>query len=118
MKDGDIVLDTFEDELALVLTDAKTISVLSSCSHRGITNILRSAFEAFPEKNLNVLIGGFHIHNAGEDKFNQISTYLGRKLPRRLGICHCTGIDNYARFHQEFSIRVFYNYTGWVEEIK
>lgn len=118
VKDGDIVPDTFEDELALVLTDAKTISVLSSCSHRGITNVLRSAFETFPEKNLNVLIGGFHIHNAGEDKFNQISIYLGRKLPKRLGICHCTGIDNYARFHQEFSTRVFYNYTGWVEEIK
>ncbi|WP_321518362.1 MBL fold metallo-hydrolase [uncultured Bacteroides sp.] len=118
VKDENIVPDTFEDELVLVLSGEKTISVLSSCSHRGITNIIRSAQEAFPERTLNVVIGGFHIHNASEDKFNVISTYLGRKLPRRLGICHCTGIDNYARFHQEFSTRVFYNYTGWVEEIK
>lgn len=113
-----IVPDTFEDELALVIPDAKSLSVLSSCSHRGITNILRSAQEAFPDRTFNLVMGGFHINNAGEDKFNVISTYLGRKLPRRLGICHCTGIDNYARFHQEFSTRVFYSYTGWVEEIK
>lgn len=118
VQNGDIIPDTFEDELALVLADEKNLSVLSSCSHRGITNIIRSAQEAFPERALNVVIGGFHIHNSGEEKFSVISTYLGRRLPRRLGVCHCTGIDNYARFHQEFSTRVFYNYTGWVEEIK
>lgn len=118
VQNESVVPDTFEDEMALVLSDAKTISVLSSCSHRGITNIIRSAMEAFPEHTLNVVLGGFHIHNAGEDKFNLISTYLGRRLPKRLGICHCTGIDNYARFHQEFSTRVFYSYTGKVEEIK
>ncbi len=118
VKDGNIVPDTFEDELALILSDSKTISVLSSCSHRGITNIIRSALEAFPEHTLNTLIGGFHVRNAGDEKLDLISTYLGRKLPKRLGVCHCTGIDNYARFHQGFSTRVFYNYTGWVEEIK
>ena len=118
VKDENIIPDTFEDELALVLPDTKTLSVLSSCSHRGITNIIRCAQEAFPERSLNVVIGGFHVHNTGEDKFSLISTYLGRKLPRRLGVCHCTGIDNYARFQQEFSTRVFYSYTGWVEEIK
>lgn len=39
------------------------------------------------------------------------------KLPKRLGVCHCTGIDKYALFRQQFNDRVFYNYTGWVETI-
>ncbi len=118
VRDDNIIPDTFEDELALALPDVKNLSVLSACSHRGITNIIRSAQEAFPDRALNVVIGGFHIHTAEEDKFNVISTFLGRRLPRRLGVCHCTGINKYALFHQEFNDRVFYNYTGWVEEIK
>ena len=31
------------------------------------------------------------------------------------GVCHCTGIDKYALFHQCFGDRAFYNYTGRVE---
>ena len=58
-----------------------------------------------------------HIHNAEEEKFNVISAFLGMKLPKRLGVCHCTGIDKYALFRQQFNDRVFYNYTGWVETI-
>ena len=34
--------DTFTDELALVLKQGDEVSVLSACSHRGITNIIRS----------------------------------------------------------------------------
>ena len=52
-----------------------------------------------------------------EEKFNVISAFLGMKLPKRLGVCHCTGIDKYALFRQQFNDRVFYNYTGWVETI-
>jgi Metal-dependent hydrolases of the beta-lactamase superfamily II len=114
-RDGIVVPDTFEDELAVALLHGKYLSILSSCSHRGITNVIRGAQEAFPDLALHLVMGGFHIHNAESDKFSIISGFLGRKLPRRLGICHCTGIDKFALFHQQFNDRVFYNYTGWVE---
>lgn len=114
---GEVRPDTFEDELALVLKEGKSVSVLSACSHRGITNIIRAAQLYFPGLALKLVLGGFHIHNAEEDKFNTISTFLGMKLPKRLGLCHCTGIDKYALFRQQFNDRVFYNYTGWVETI-
>lgn len=116
-EDGEIVPDTFEDELALVLTGEKNISILSSCSHRGITNIVRAAQEAFPEMPLHLVLGGFHIHTTDVDKFNVISGFFGRKLPKRLGTCHCTGVEKYALFRQQFNDRVYYNYAGWVEKI-
>ena len=97
--------DTFEDELALVLKGEKSLSVLSACSHRGITNIIRAVQNAFPGLGLKLVMGGFHIHNAEEEKFNVISAFLGMKLPK------------YALFRQQFNDRVFYNYTGWVETI-
>lgn len=39
--------DTFTDELALVLKQGDEVSVLSACSHRGITNIVRRVQEYF-----------------------------------------------------------------------
>ncbi|WP_321333183.1 MBL fold metallo-hydrolase [uncultured Bacteroides sp.] len=115
--DGEMRPDAFDDELALILEGEKNISVLSSCSHRGITNIVRTVQEAFQGLALKLVLGGFHIHNAEEEKFNLISAFLGVNLPRRLGVCHCTGIDKYALFRQQFGDRVYYNYTGWVETI-
>lgn len=117
-QDAKIIPDTFEDELAVILHGEKSYSVLSSCSHRGITNIIRTAQENFQGLALNLVMGGFHIHNAEKSKFYAISGFLGMNLPKRLGICHCTGVDKFSLFHQQFNERAFYNYTGWVEEIK
>ncbi len=110
--------DTFEDELAIGLVNEKGVSVLSACSHRGITNIIRTVRTAVPDLPLRLVLGGFHIHKAGEEKFHVISGFFGKHLPRRLGVCHCTGIDKYALFRQQFNDRVFYNYTGHVEIIE
>jgi len=115
--DKEIQPDTFEDELSVILKDEKSFSVISACSHRGITNIIRAAREEFPGLSLKLLLGGFHIHNTGEDDFKVISAFLGMKLPKRMGLCHCTGIDKFAMFRHQFNDRAYYNYTGWVEEI-
>lgn len=114
---GELQPDTFEDELVLVLKEEKNVSVLSACSHRGITNMIRVVQEAFQGLSPKLLLGGFHIHNAENEKFNVISAFLGVNLPKRLGVCHCTGVDKYALFRQQYNDRVFYNYTGWVETI-
>jgi metal-dependent hydrolase (beta-lactamase superfamily II) len=60
----------------------------------------------------NLLLGGFHIHNAEERKYQIIADYLKEYLPRQIGVCHCTGVDKYAFFYKDFGDRVFYNYTG------
>ena len=109
--------DTFEDEQVLVLLTDDTYSVISACSHRGITNILQAVAREFPERSLNLLIGGFHIHNAGEVKYQQIADFIQTHLPQQLGVGHCTGIDQYARFCQDFGKRVFYNHVGKTVEI-
>ena len=92
-------------------------SVLSACSHRGITNIIRAVQEYFPQSSLKLVLGGFHIRNTEKEKFDVIARFLESHLPQRLGVCHCTGIDKYALFHQCFADRTFYNYTGRVETL-
>lgn len=107
--------DTFTDELALVLKQGDEVSVLSACSHRGITNIVRRVQEYFPQASLKLVLGGFHIRNAAKEKFEVIARFFEERLPQRLGVCHCTGTDKYALFHQCFGDRTFYNYTGRIE---
>ena len=65
-EDGSKMPDTFSDELAMALVAPEGLSVLSACSHRGITNILRTVRTVFPELPCNLLLGGFHIHKAEE----------------------------------------------------
>ncbi len=113
--DGEKRPDRFDDELALVLKRDRDLAVLSACSHRGITNILRTVRDTFPDTDLRLVWGGFHIRTAGEGKYDVIARYLSGHLPHRLGVCHCTGIDQYALFHQTFPDRLFYGHTGWVE---
>ena len=115
--EGEKIPDTFADELALVLTHGDAYSVLSACSHRGITNILRSVHKVFPNQSLDTLMGGFHIHNAPTAKFDTIADFFKECAPKRIGVCHCTGVDKYALFLRDFGDRVFYNHTGCVTEI-
>lgn len=115
---GELVPDRFEDELALILKGEEGMTVLSACSHRGITNILRSVSSFFYNCRLKMIIGGFHIHNASPDKDNVIVAGLKDSLPDELGVCHCSGVDKYAFFYSLWGDMVFYNHTGCVKEIE
>lgn len=110
--DGCKIPDTFQDELVMVLVNSEGLTVLSACSHRGITNILRTVRASFPDLPCSLLLGGFHIHHAEERKYQVIANYLREYLPRQIGVCHCTGVDRYASFYKDFGDRAFYNYTG------
>lgn len=54
-EDGCKIPDTFQDELAVVLVEPEGFSVLSACSHRGITNICVRFRLPFP----NLLVSYF-----------------------------------------------------------
>lgn len=111
-REGEKLPDTFQDELALAIVTPLGVSVLSACSHRGITNIMRTVEAALPNQPFESVLGGFHIHTAEERKYRTIADYLQNNMPHHLGVCHCTGVDKYACFHHDFGDKVFYNYTG------
>lgn len=83
-EDGCKIPDTFQDELAVVLVEPEGFSVLSACSHRGITNILRTVQAAFPESPCKLLLGGFHIHNAENKNIRSLQIIYRNIFPDRL----------------------------------
>lgn len=103
----------------------KITTLVENCSYKrslrgehGITNIYHTVQHSFLKLSPDLVLGGFHIHNTETEKFNVITSYLKMVQPKRIGICHCTGVDKYALFYQQFGNRVFYNYTGKVIEIE
>ena len=56
----EIIQDEFLDELFIAFKSDTGISILSSCSHNGITNMTETAKKYFNYPIINI-IGGFHI---------------------------------------------------------
>ena len=106
------ISDTFDDELALIVTNGEDMSIFSACSHRGITNIISSARRYFPTHKFNYLVGGFHLIDSPFKDALYISDALKRDLPQKIGVCHCTGLESFSFLKNEFQDRVFYNYCG------
>lgn len=112
VRNGERIPDTFTEELALVIVRGSRLTVLSACSHRGITNILTSILSIFHDKHLSMVVGGYHIHLAGPDKSSLIADYFQNYPDCRVGVCHCTGVDQYARLCARLGDRVFCNHVG------
>lgn len=113
---GGPVPDLFEDELYLTLKVEGGAAVVTGCSHRGVTNIVRAAREAFPE-DLRMVIGGFHVNGDTPDAIGRLVGELDRLGVRRLGVCHCTGVDGFAVIRGLRPDSSFYNHAGNVVEI-
>ena len=116
LRNGVLQPDKFEDEQALVLRERGTLTVLSACSHRGITNILEQVKRSFPGEPIRLVIGGYHIHNAAPGKCSIIADYFQQMPETRVGVCHCTGVDKFAVLAGQLGDRVFYNHTGLVTD--
>lgn len=110
--DGQFVNDTFTDEIFLVFRTSDSLTVLTACSHRGLSNICKTAERIF-KLPVRSLIGGFHLKDCTKDQRIANLSFLKQLHPELVGICHCTGIEQYAEISKEIDSRVFYNYTGY-----
>jgi len=108
---GKLEEDNFEDELFLALIHHNELSVISSCSHRGITNILEEAVSRF-KLPVNLVLGGFHLKDSRPGQVDEICKYFENLNPKSIGVCHCTGVEKYAALLQVLRSKVFYNSTG------
>ncbi|MDP4210051.1 MAG: MBL fold metallo-hydrolase [Bacteroidota bacterium] len=110
-KGNGIEIDDFTDELFIAITHNEKLSIISSCSHRGISNITEAARKAF-NLPVNLILGGFHIKDCKAEQYTTIINYLNHTAPEQVGVCHCTGVEKYASLKSDCHSRLFYNFTG------
>ncbi|MDD3820129.1 MAG: MBL fold metallo-hydrolase [Spirochaetales bacterium] len=89
-------IDTFEDEVSLIVVEEDGMSIITGCAHRGIGNIVQSARKAFPENKIKALIGGFHLVNESAEVLASVSARIREFEPQGVYCCHCTGLRGYT----------------------
>ncbi len=111
VKNNELIDDDFSDELFICIPANEELTIISSCSHNGITNICETAKNFF---NLPIkrVIGGFHISKTGYESSQLISNYFNANSVSEVFTCHCTGIDQFASIKQLCNAVVKYNSTG------
>lgn len=100
MNGEQMVQDLFDDELFIVIEEEERISLISACSHNGISNMTETAVRKF-NKPVHLVLGGFHLRNEPE---LQIEAGVDRLLayhPAIIAVSHCTGMNGYFTFLQK-----------------
>jgi 7,8-dihydropterin-6-yl-methyl-4-(beta-D-ribofuranosyl)aminobenzene 5'-phosphate synthase len=109
--DRQLVPDDFTDELFLAIKKEDNINIITACSHRGITNICKTATNYF-KLPVGLILGGFHTKDSTDEQYAFIMNYFKQLEPKIVGVCHCTGVEQFARMHNDCKTPVFYNFTG------
>lgn len=108
---GILVEDMFDDELFLSVHHEEYQSIVTACSHRGITNICNTALKLF-NRPLDLVLGGYHLKEFTMPEYETIRNYFKSNKVKRLAMCHCTGLEIYSKFYVEGKIPVYYFATG------
>lgn len=85
------VPDDFSHEQSLVLDTVKGLVIINCCSHGGTANIIREVREAFPNKHICGLIGGFHLFNKSDEFVHETAKGLIDSEVDFICTGHCTG---------------------------
>ena len=89
-RNGRLEVDTFEDEVAVVLKTPSHLALVSGCSHVGVLNMCRRVEELFG-RPVTDFVGGTHLMHAGDERIEATCRLLRERGVRRLGACHCSG---------------------------
>lgn len=120
-KQGKIMVDSFDHEHSLLITEKNKKVLVAGCSHAGIVNIQRKAGAVAGQK-INAVIGGFHLYNPSTKKYESAALMdeVAAELIKTAAVYytgHCTGIKAYERMKNTLGERLQYLSTGSIIEI-
>ena len=93
--------DTIPDDMSMWFRIEGGVAVLSGCAHSGIVNTVSYIRELSDTKPV-VVIGGFHLWNASENRLKTTVTELKKLGTERIVAGHCTGDDALNLFRNSF----------------
>ncbi len=105
-----------DDEISLAITVNKSLVIVSSCSHRGILNIIESCIQSTGISKIAAFIGGLHlvdIENGQQDDVRMIAETIMHHYPDMvLYTGHCTGKTAYRELKRVLGDSVHKMYSG------
>ena len=108
-----VIPDQFRHEIATAYNlKGKGLVVLTSCSHRGIVNVVKQAQAASGERKVHAVLGGFHLAPQKEDYVRETVAALKEIDPDYIIPMHCTGDVFYDVAKVEMPGKLVRSYTG------
>ncbi|ACK49753.1 beta-lactamase domain protein [Methylocella silvestris BL2] len=108
-----VVPDQFRHEIATVYNlKNHGLIVLSSCSHRGIVNIVKQAQAVSGVDKVHAIVGGFHLIPYKEDYLRETVAALKAIDPDFVVPLHCSGEPFYEMMKAEAPAKLVRSYTG------
>ncbi|HPD97451.1 MAG TPA: MBL fold metallo-hydrolase [Synergistales bacterium] len=113
IEDGKVVPDQIIDDLSLaVKVKGKGLAVISGCSHAGIVNIIDWSRELAAEPRVDVVIGGFHLIEASQERIEKTAQALKQLNVGRVITGHCTGLAALCEFRKVLGDRFEHLHVG------
>jgi 7,8-dihydropterin-6-yl-methyl-4-(beta-D-ribofuranosyl)aminobenzene 5'-phosphate synthase len=108
-----VVPDQFRHEIATAFNlKGRGLIILSSCSHRGIVNVVKQAQSASKIDKVHAVIGGFHLAPYKEDYVHEVVAALKQIDPDYVIPLHCSGEPFYEIMKAELPAKLVRSYTG------
>jgi 7,8-dihydropterin-6-yl-methyl-4-(beta-D-ribofuranosyl)aminobenzene 5'-phosphate synthase len=105
LEDGHITPDSLRDDMSLVVNvTGRGLVILSGCGHAGIINIVNHAREITGIQKVAVVMGGFHLIGASEERIRKTAAAFDRDIGRVIP-GHCTGLAAYSEFSRTLGDR-------------
>jgi 7,8-dihydropterin-6-yl-methyl-4-(beta-D-ribofuranosyl)aminobenzene 5'-phosphate synthase len=91
----------FNYEQTLIMVTAKGLVVITGCAHPGITKILDAIKRKFPEREIYLSLGGFHMYESSQKSIDKIVNHVKELGVQNVAPCHCTGEKALQGFQKE-----------------
>jgi 7,8-dihydropterin-6-yl-methyl-4-(beta-D-ribofuranosyl)aminobenzene 5'-phosphate synthase len=95
-------LGTRIQEQSLILDTHQGLVIITGCAHPGIVDITRKAKEILPDKDIFLVMGGFHLLGTSDGRIRDIIKDLKQLGVQKVAPSHCSGDRCIELFRQAF----------------
>lgn len=95
-------MGTWIKEQSLVLDTQAGIVIITGCAHPGVVNIVKKAKQLLPDKNIFLVMGGFHLGSASDSKLKSIVKDFRKLGVKKVAPSHCSGDRCRKLFKEEY----------------
>jgi 7,8-dihydropterin-6-yl-methyl-4-(beta-D-ribofuranosyl)aminobenzene 5'-phosphate synthase len=114
-----VLMDKFNHELFMAVKNNNELTVFSGCGHKNIKNIVITAKDAFPDKKIKTIIGGFHFQagkissfTAKSEEIEGTSRWIKSEGVENVYTGHCTGKYGFEIMQSILKDSIEQLYTG------
>jgi len=105
-------------EQSLIIDTEKGLIIITGCAHPGVINIIKKTKEIFPEENIYLVLGGFHLGGTSDSELKSIISDFRKLNVQKTAPCHCSGDRCRELFKEEYKNDFIENGVGKIIKIE